>query len=70
MYGTCICFWLLRYDTVAKSIGTGVHALKLSFAGSKGTILVKNLNKTLENVLSSNIKNLNTYTGQKSSSRF
>ena len=48
----------------------GVHALKLSFAGSKGTILVKNLNKTLENVLSSNIKKLITYTGQKSSSRF
>lgn len=38
----------------------GFHALKLSFAGSKGVILVKNLNKTLENVLSSNIKKRST----------
>ena len=42
-----------------------VHSLLLPFAGSKGTTIVKNLNKTLKNVLPSNVKILITYTGQK-----
>ena len=33
-----------------------VHSLLLPFAGPKGTTIVKNLNKTLKNVLPSNVK--------------
>ena len=47
-----------------------VHSLLLPSAGSKGTTIVKNLNKTLKNVLPSNIKTRITYTGQKLNSRF
>ena len=36
-----------------------VHSLLLPFAGSKGTTIVKNLNKTLKNVLPSNVKTSN-----------
>ena len=47
-----------------------LHSLVLSFAGSKGTALMKNLNKTLKNVLPSNIKTGITDKGQKLISRF
>ena len=33
-----------------------VHSLLLRFAGSKGTTIVKNPNKTLKNVLTSSVK--------------
>ena len=47
-----------------------IHSLMLPFASSEGTTIVKNLNKTLKNVLSSNVKTCITYTGQKLNSRF
>ena len=47
-----------------------VHSLLLPSAGPKSTTIVKNLNKTLKNVLSSNVKTRITYTGQKLDSRF
>ena len=47
-----------------------VHSLLLPFASSKGTTIVKNLNKTLKNLLLSNVKTRITYTGQKLNSRF
>ena len=47
-----------------------VHFLLLPFAGSKGTNIIKNLNKTLKNVLPSNVKRRITYTGQKFNIRF
>ena len=47
-----------------------VHSLLLPSAGSKGTTIVKNLNKTLKNVLPSNVKTRITYTGQKINGRF
>ena len=47
-----------------------VHSLLLPFTGSKGTTIVKNLNKTLKNALPSNVKTRITYTGQKLNSRF
>ena len=47
-----------------------VYSLLLPFAGSKGITIVKNLNKTLKNVLPNNLKTRITYTGQKLSSRF
>ena len=47
-----------------------VHSLLLSFADSKGATVIKNLNKTLKNVLPSNVKTRITYTGQKLNSRF
>ena len=47
-----------------------VHSLLLPFVGSKGTTIVINLNKTLKNVLPSNVKTRITYTGQKLNSRF
>ena len=47
-----------------------VHSLLLPFAGSKGTTILKNLNKTLKNVLRSNVKTRITYAGQKLNSRF
>ena len=33
-----------------------VHSLLLPFAGSKGTTIVRNLSKTLKNILPSNVK--------------
>ena len=42
-----------------------VHSLLLPFAGSKGITIVKNLNKTIKNVLSNNVRIRITYTGQK-----
>ena len=47
-----------------------VHSLLLPFAGSKGTTVIKNMNKTLKNLLPNNIKTRITYTGQKLNSRF
>ena len=47
-----------------------VHSLLLPFAGPKGTTIVKNLNKTLKDVLPSNVKTRVTYAGQKLNSRF
>ena len=47
-----------------------VHSLLLPFAGFKGTIIVKNMNKTLKNVLPNNVKRRITYTSQKLSSKF
>ena len=47
-----------------------VHSLLLPFASSKGTTIVKNLNKTLKNVLPSNVKTCITYTAQKLNSSF
>ena len=47
-----------------------VHSLLLPFAGPKGTTISKNLNKTLRNVLPSNVKTRISYTGQKLNSRF
>ena len=47
-----------------------VHSLMLPFADAKRTTIVKNLNKTLKNVLPSNVKTRITYTGQKLNSRF
>ena len=47
-----------------------VHSLLLPFVGSKGTTIAINLNKTLKNVLPSNVKTRITYTGQKLNSRF
>ena len=47
-----------------------VHSLLLPFAGPKGTTVVKNLNKTLKNVLASNVKTRITYTVQKLNSGF
>ena len=40
-----------------------VHSLLLSFAGLKGTTIVKNLNKTLKNVLPSTAETWITCTG-------
>ena len=40
-----------------------VHSLLLSFAGPKGTTIVKNLNKTLKNVLPSTAETWITCTG-------
>ena len=40
-----------------------VHSLLLPFAGPKGITLVKNLNKTLKNILLSNVKTRITYIG-------
>ena len=42
-----------------------VHSLLLPFAGSKGTTIVKNLSKTIKNVLPNNVRTHITYTGQK-----
>ena len=47
-----------------------VHSSLSSFAGPKGTTIVKNFNKTLKNVLPSNVKTSITYTDQKLSCRF
>ena len=47
-----------------------VYSLLLPFAGPKGTTIVKNLNKTLKNVLPSNVKTCITYAGQKLTCRF
>ena len=47
-----------------------VHSLLLPFAGPNGTTVVKNLNKTLKNVLPSNVKTRITYTVHKLNSRF
>ena len=47
-----------------------VHSLLLPFAGSKGTTIVKNLNKALKNVPPSNVKTRITYIGQKLNSVF
>ena len=47
-----------------------VHSLLFPFAGSKGTTIVKNLNKTLKSVLPNDVKIRITYTGQKLSSIF
>ena len=47
-----------------------VHSLLLPFVSSKGTTNVKNLNKTLKNILPSNTKSRITYKGQKLNSRF
>ena len=47
-----------------------VHSLLLPFVGPKGTTIVKNLNKTLTNVLPSNVKTRIIYTGQKLNGRF
>ena len=47
-----------------------VHSLLLPFAGSEGTTIVKNLNKTLKNVLPSYVKTNIADTGQKLKSRF
>ena len=47
-----------------------VHSFLLPFAGPKGTTIVKNLNKTLKDVLPSNVKTRVTYAGQKLNSRF
>ena len=47
-----------------------VNSLLLPFADSKGTTIVKNLDKALKNVLPSKVKTRITYTGQKLSSRF
>ena len=41
-----------------------VQSLLLPFTCSKGTTIVKNLNKTLKNVLPSNAKTSMTYTDQ------
>ena len=46
------------------------YSLLLPFAGPKGTTIINNMNKTLKNVLSSNVKTRTTYTGQKLNSRF
>ena len=42
-----------------------VHSLLLPFVVPKGKTIVKNLNKTLKNVLTSDVKTRITYTGQK-----
>ena len=47
-----------------------VLSILLPFVGSKGTTIVKNLNKTLKNVVRSNVKTRITYTGQKLNSKF
>ena len=47
-----------------------VLLIPLHFASSRGTTIVKNLNKTLKNVLPSNVKARIRYTGQKLNSRF
>ena len=47
-----------------------VHSLLLRPAGSKGTTIVKDLNKTLKSVLPIKAKTRITYTDQKLSSRF
>ena len=47
-----------------------VYSLLLPFVGPKGTTFVKKLDKTLKNLLSSNVKTRITYTGQKLNSRF
>ena len=46
------------------------YSLLLPLAGPKGTTIINNMNKTLKNVLSSNVKTRTTYTGQKLNSRF
>ena len=47
-----------------------VCSLLLPFVGSKGTTIVKNLNKTLKIVLPKNVETHLTYTGQKLNGRF
>ena len=47
-----------------------VHLLLLPFAGPKCTTILKNLNKTLKNVLPRNVKTCITYTGEKVNGRF
>ena len=47
-----------------------VHSLLLRPAGSEGTTIVKDLNKTLKSVLPIKAKTRITYTDQKLSSRF
>ena len=47
-----------------------VHSLLLNFAGSKFTLIVKNLNKRLKNVLPGNVKTRITYSGKKINSEF
>ena len=47
-----------------------VHSLLLPFPGSKGTTIIKNINKTLKNVLPTNLKTRISYTGQKLYTRF
>ena len=47
-----------------------VHSLLLLFLGPKCTAIVQNLNKTLKNVLPSNVKTQITYTGQTLNSSF
>ena len=59
-----------QYDGTANPQEQKVHSLLLPFADSKGTTIVKNLNKTLKNVLPSNVKTRITYTGQKLNSSF
>ena len=46
------------------------HSLLLHFVGSKGTTIVKNLNKTLKIVLPNNVKTRITSTGQNLNGRF
>ena len=47
-----------------------IHSLLLPFAGPKSTTIAKNLNKTLKNVLPSNVTTRIIYTAQKLNSRF
>ena len=47
-----------------------VRSLLLPFPGSKGTTIIKNINKTLKNVLPTNLKTRISYTGQKLYTRF
>ena len=47
-----------------------VYSLLLPFAGSQGSTIVKNLNKTLENALPNSVKTRITYTVKKLSSKF
>ena len=46
------------------------HSLLIPFPSSKGTTIVKNLNKTSKNLLPSNVKIRITYTSQKLNSTF
>ena len=46
-----------------------VHSLLLLFPSSKGTAMVKNLNKTFKNILPNNVKMCISYTGQKLSKK-
>ena len=47
-----------------------VRSLLLPFPDSKGTTIIKNINKTLKNVLPTNLKTRISYTGQKLYTRF